>query len=1019
MAAPFKKVLLIDFESRYSTKPQWWTAEPFSLRNMTTEEYLRDKRFADFGAVLQPFEHDAPISQWYDSGDELRRVLSTYDWDTTAVVAHNAIFDVGILQWHYGIRPAFIFDTLSMSRALRGPRGGNGLADLAREFQLPSKGAELALTDGLHTLTPEVKAPLVKYCRHDVWLLRQVFKRLLAKCATFEEASGVDWDCADHYQPQHWVYPIKELRIIDMTVRMFTEPQLELDTEMLQEALEEERVSREALLGRLRITDADLASNDRFAEILRSIGIEPPTKKKRPTAKTPNPVGFNYAFAKTDAMFQAMLNGDDDNLSTLCEARLKVKSTTERTRAQRFLDISQRGALPVPVFYYGAQTGRFAAAKGQAINMQNLKRKSFLRKAIMAPKDCLLVVGDLSQIEPRVLGWLSDYEALLDIFRSGQDAYAMFGAQMFNEPGLSKESHPDLRQSAKSALLGCIAEGQEVLTDFGPVPIEDVKTWHRVWDGLEWVRHDGVIFKGVQDVITYQGLTATLDHVVYTEDGREIPFADAASELAPLATTGAGWRAVRKSENSQHGDPSQKRRNTRSVPMHRVRVSAVDKLLKPAARENARVSTLHTDKAHSSDACAESLGESLRLNSAALHQPSRRRLQILRRSGYPTVVFEPARIHRVRAKDTPPRNIQRRRDRSREKQRALRTGESALGDACAADAKSTRRSESARVWKNNVAYRGRRGGASEVLRLSVRAAIRRKAVARRADPFTNPRAVSNDGSAQLAPQRAYARVYDILNAGPRHRFTVSNVLVHNCGYQLGWASFAAQLLVGFLGAPPVRYDKDFARKLGVNRHYLEEFLDYEENRVKMGEIARICTDEELIIHCVSAKKIIDIYRSTAEPVTEFWKLCQDRIVASLVEGEEYQHKCLLFRKGEIVLPNGMSLLYPDLRQQKDEQGRKQWVYGRDATKLYAGKVTNNVTQALARIVMTDGMLRVNKRYPTKGTVHDELIALAHKSEAQDALPWVLEQMTIEPVYMPGIPLAADGGIHRRYGLAKD
>lgn len=694
MAAPFKKVLLVDFESRYSTKPQWWTAEPFSLRNMTTEEYLRDKRFADFGAVIQPFENDAPVSQWYDGGVELRRVLRTYDWGTTAVVAHNAIFDAGILQWHYGIRPAFIFDTLSMSRALRGPRGGNGLADLAREFQLPAKGAELALTDGLHTLTPEVKEPLIKYCRHDVWLLKQVFKRLLAKCATFEEAVGVDWDCADHYQPQHWVYPIKELRIIDMTVRMFTEPQLELDTEMLQEALEEERVSRETLLGRLRITDADLASNDRFAEILRSIGVEPPTKKKRPTAKTPNPVGFNYAFAKTDAMFQAMINGDDDNLSTLCEARLKVKSTTERTRAQRFLDIAGRGSLPVPVFYYGAQTGRFAAAKGQAINMQNLKRGSFLRKAIMAPKDHLLVVGDLSQIEPRVLGWLSDYEALLGIFRSGQDAYAMFGAQMFNEPGLSKESHPDLRQSAKSALLGC-------------------------------------------------------------------------------------------------------------------------------------------------------------------------------------------------------------------------------------------------------------------------------------------------------------------------------------GYQLGWASFAAQLLVGFLGAPPVRYDKDFARKLGVNRHYLEEFLDYEENRVKMGEIARICTDEELIIHCVSAKKIIDIYRSTAEPVTEFWKLCQDRIVASLVEGEEYRHKCLLFRKGEIVLPNGMSLLYPDLRQQKDEQGRKQWVYGRDATKLYAGKVTNNVTQALARIVMTDGMLRVNKRYPTKGTVHDELIALAHKSEAQDALPWVLEQMTIEPAYMPGIPLAADGGVHRRYGLAKN
>ena len=98
-----------------------------------------------------------------------------------------------------------------------------------------------------------------------------------------------------------------------------------------------------------------------------------------------------------------------------------------------------------------------------------------------------------------------------------------------------------------------------------------------------------------------------------------------------------------------------------------------------------------------------------------------------------------------------------------------------------------------------------------------------------------------------------------------------------------------------------------------------------------------------------------------------------------------------------------------------------WVYGEEGkkpTKLYAGKVTNNVTQAVARVVMTDGMLRVNKRYPVKGTVHDVLIAVAPQEEAEEATDWVLEQMTITPSYMPGIPLEADGGHHRRYGLAK-
>jgi DNA polymerase len=174
-----------------------------------------------------------------------------------------------------------------------------------------------------------------------------------------------------------------------------------------------------------------------------------------------------------------------------------------------------------------------------------------------------------------------------------------------------------------------------------------------------------------------------------------------------------------------------------------------------------------------------------------------------------------------------------------------------------------------------------------------------------------------------------------------------------------------------------------------------------------------------VYHAIAAKRIIDMYRSTAHPVVTFWHMCSDLIERSLYDGQEFVYKCLTFRKGEIELPNGMKLLYPNLRIEKDEDGRSQWVYGPDATKLYAGKVTNNVTQALARIVMTDGMLRVSQRYPVVGTVHDELIALVADDEVDEAKTWVLAQMTMEPRYMPGIPLDADGGAHRRYGLAKN
>ena len=654
MTKPFDRILTIDFETR-------WDKRDYTLSKLTTEEYIRDKRFKAFGACIHEYGTDNP-TEWVGE-DGLPEFFSGIDWGRTAVLAHNAQFDISILEWVYDSHPAFIFDTLSMGRALRGVEVGNSLAKLALDFGLQPKGTAVNSTDGLTSISPEIERELAEYCAHDVYLCEEIFKRF------------VDG------------YPKSELRLIDMTLKMYTRPMLELDHKMLIKALTEEGEAREGLLQRLGIQETELASNPKFANILESLGVTPPTKVSKTTSKT------TYAFAKNDALFQAMLNGEREDVALLCEARLKVKSTTERTRAQRFLDISQRGKLPVPLSYYGALSGRWTAAKGSAINMQNLKRGSFLRKAIMAPEGYQLVVGDLSQIEPRVLAWLGDYQDMLEIFRAGGDPYAAFGAQMFNIPNLTKESHPDLRQSAKSALLGC-------------------------------------------------------------------------------------------------------------------------------------------------------------------------------------------------------------------------------------------------------------------------------------------------------------------------------------GYGLGWASFASQLLTGFLGAPPQRYNKAFAKTLGVDQEYAQKFVDWEDNVTKMLDIPHTCTDQELLTHCLAAKKIIDIYRATAHPVATFWDMCTGLIESSLYGGKVYQYKCLTFSKERIELPNGMSLLYPQLRREKDDKGRSQWVYGPNATKLYAGKVTNNVTQAVARIVMTDGMLRVTKKYPVVGTVHDEQIVLVPDDEVASAKTWVLEQMTMEPSYMPGIPLAADGGAHRRYGEAK-
>ena len=199
-----------------------------------------------------------------------------------------------------------------------------------------------------------------------------------------------------------------------------------------------------------------------------------------------------------------------------------------------------------------------------------------------------------------------------------------------------------------------------------------------------------------------------------------------------------------------------------------------------------------------------------------------------------------------------------------------------------------------------------------------------------------------------------------------------------------------------------------------------KFLEWEDNLKRMEEIPHTCTDEELLYHCLAAKAIIDMYRATSAPVVEFWALMGELINHSLFKGKEYKYKCLTFRKEEIVLPSGMSLRYPELRLEKDSEGKSQWTYadGPKRQKLYAGKITNNVVQGTARCVMSDGLLRIAKRYPVVGTVHDEALALVPEEEVDDAKTWVLAQMVTPPAYMQDIPLAADGGAHRRYGLAK-
>jgi len=956
MPKPFQRILLVDAETR-------WASKTYTLSKMTTEEYVRDKRFKAFGICFKLYGDDNE-TVWVPHA-ELPAYLSTIDWSTTAVMAHNAMFDVAILAWHYGVYPAFIIDTLSMARALRGNEG-NGLAKLAEDFGLPPKGKAVHSTDGLDELTPEIEAELAAYCAHDVFLLEKVFDRLSAMAG----AAG---------------YPIKELRLIDMVIKMYINPRLELDGEMLRKAIDEEETKRTELLTKLNVKEKDLASNDKFAELLLLLGVDPPTKISKTTGKEA------YAFAKNDAHFQALLNHDNENVALLCEARIAVKSTQARTRAQRFFDISERGTLPVPLHYYAAHTGRIQASRGQGLNLQNLKRGSFLRAAIMAPDGYSIVVCDLAQIEPRVLAWLADYEYLLNVFKSGNDAYALFGAQMFGIPGLNKKDHPDLRQSAKSALLGCFGPDTPILTKRGWVPIIQVQATDMVWDGEDWVCHQGLVPQGEKEVLTALGISATTDHEIRTEHG----WVEWNAVLADPSLLKSALSSVNLPVSSGHDvltDPS----GAASLDTNRscaVHAAGLDLLTGQTSEADVRHAAVPAQKGkrYKRGWIAQATNRFARTAPIEIDY----------------LIASARSLFGVQTQTVP----------------SIQTMAGAVSASILRGWKTALSSYATSLgWMVGISPRYNWTAPTTNAATNRATSASAHAASTWLTSGAFPRGRSSNSSDASQPLKQRMQTYDIAYAGPRNRYTVLTnagpIVVHNCGYGLGWWSFAAQLLVGFLGAPPVRYDKAFAKQLGINGDDIAKFVSWDGNVEKALTIPRTCTDEEVILHAICAKRIIELYRASAEPVQSLWALCDTLIEQCLFGGKQYTFKCLRFDKERIVLPSGMALRYPALAFELDEKGRKQWFYGPDKKKLYGAKLLENIVQAVARCVMTDGMLRIQNRYPCVLTVHDEAVVLAPTAEVVDAEPWVLAQMIKDPAYMPGIPLAAETGSGLRYGTAK-
>lgn len=433
-------IITLDFETTYG--------DGYTLSSMTTEQYVRDPRFE---AILCSFKINDGVA-WWVPRDDIAGQLEELELHKHAALMHHAHFDSLILSHHYHVRPKLNLCTLGMARALHGANGRLALAKLAERYGIGAKGTEvlnarnMRFSDFHH---PSERRAVVA---------DHIIRRTpLARYGEYScNDSDLTAELGRRMMPQ---FSRAEMVVHDFIIRMFTEPTMELDEDMLRHYAAKLNAEKMAAMMRANAQREDLMSNIKFAVMLEELGIDPPMKVSPTTGK------LTYAFAKTDPGMQALQEHPDERVQFLIEARLKNKTTLAEKRAERMIGMSQRGKACVYLKYSGA-SGTHRLSGGDKMNWQNFTREDpkdkentgLLRKAVMSPKGSKVVVGDSSNIEARILDWLAGQDDMVQVYidadnKVGPDMYCVIAERIYKHP-VNKRDHPQERQMGKTAKLG-------------------------------------------------------------------------------------------------------------------------------------------------------------------------------------------------------------------------------------------------------------------------------------------------------------------------------------------------------------------------------------------------------------------------------------------------------------------------------------------------------------------------------------------------------------------------------------
>ena len=317
------QVVVLDLETYFS--------DDYTLKKQSTESYIRDPRFKAHGAAIKWSENTS--AQWYDER-QLRYILTQHDWSDTFLIHHHAQFDGLILSHHYDVHPKMFGCTLSMARLLLGNHLSVSLDAVRKHFGIPMKTTPYNLFKGKQ------------------WgEMDQGTQRLIGEGAC-DEVESIYAIFGKLYKD----FPVEELAVVDATVKMFTDPCLQGDVELLAKVWVDEATRKDARMAELNVSEADLQSSEKFATLLRAEGVEPEIKEGKKKSV--------YCFAKTDEFMRGLQEHDNERVRTLAEARLGAKSTLNQTRAETLGFMSRRGAMPVYLRYCGAHTTRWSGGDG-------------------------------------------------------------------------------------------------------------------------------------------------------------------------------------------------------------------------------------------------------------------------------------------------------------------------------------------------------------------------------------------------------------------------------------------------------------------------------------------------------------------------------------------------------------------------------------------------------------------------------------------------------------------------------